>query len=65
MRDAELIAVVNRVFLWLFPLSFVLAGVAVAFLWFASERLASDTDRVAVSQAQPLPEKPVTRGRVP
>jgi hypothetical protein len=65
MRDAELRRVIDRIVFWLLPLSFVLAGLAVAFLWFTNARLASATDRVAVSQAQPMPDKPQTRGRFP
>ena len=61
MRDAELRAVVNRVVFWL-----VFAGLAAAFLWFANEKLrASSTDGVVVGHAQPLPDKPHTRGRIP
>jgi len=44
--------------------SFLPAGLAVAFLWFTRERLAP-ADQVAVSQAQLLPDKPHTRGRIP
>jgi hypothetical protein len=66
MRYAELRAVFNRVFGWPFPLSFVLAGLAVAFLWFTNDQLrASSTDGVVVGHAQPLPDKPHTRGRIP
>jgi hypothetical protein len=64
MRNAELRALVNRVVFWLFPLSFVLAGLAVAFLWVTNERRASATDQVVVGQTQPLPDKPRTRGRI-
>ena len=66
MRDAELRAVINRVASLLLPLSFIIAGLAVAFLWFTNEQpRASSTDKVVVGHAQPLPDKPHTRGRIP
>ena len=67
-RNAKLRTIIENVELWLFPVSVVALGIALAILWYANSawRASAHAPQVAVAEMTPLPEPspfPVRRPR--
>jgi hypothetical protein len=60
MRENKLREILDHLEVWLFPISLVALGIALAFLWYANAkwRAASPAPRVVVGQMTELPERP-------